>query len=66
MKHHKTATSITSIPASVAEAFAGARKRALAGAKSADTAIRGNPYQATAIAAGIGLLLGVLVGRRTK
>lgn len=51
---------------SFADAYAGARKRVVAGAKCTDVAIRENPYQALAIAAGVGLLIGVLVGRRTK
>ncbi len=49
-----------------ADVYAGARKRVIAGAKYTDSAIRENPYQALAIAAGVGLLLGVLVGRRSK
>lgn len=48
------------------ELYAGAKQRVVAGAKCTDTAIRENPYQAMAIAAGVGLLVGVLVGRRTK
>ena len=46
--------------------YDGAKKKVVAGAKCTDTAIRENPYQALAIAAGVGLLVGVLVGRRTK
>ena len=48
------------------ELYTGARKKVVAGAKCTDEAIRANPYQALAIAAGVGLLLGVLVGRRSK
>jgi ElaB/YqjD/DUF883 family membrane-anchored ribosome-binding protein len=48
------------------ELYAGARKRVVAGAKCTDEAIRANPYQSLAIAAGVGVLVGVLVGRRTK
>lgn len=48
------------------ELYAGARKKVVAGAKYTDTAIRENPYQALAIAAGVGLLVGVLLGRRSK
>ncbi len=52
------------------EACAGARKQVIAGAKYADESIRANPYQALAIAAGVGLLVGGLVGalvaRRTN
>jgi ElaB/YqjD/DUF883 family membrane-anchored ribosome-binding protein len=49
-----------------AAAFAGARKRIVAGAKCTDAAIRENPYQSLAIAAGVGLLIGVFLGRRSK
>lgn len=48
------------------ELYEGARRKVVAGAKCTDTAIRENPYQAMAIAAGVGLLLGVLLGRRSK
>ncbi len=47
-----------------ADLYAGARQRVVAGAKYTDQTIRANPYQAIAIAAGAGLLVGVLVGRR--
>ena len=50
----------------LSDAYEGARKRVVAGAKCTDTAIRENPYQALAIAAGVGILVGVLLGRRTK
>lgn len=43
-----------------------AKQKVVAGAKCTDEAIRANPYQSLAIAAGAGLLLGVLLGRRTK
>jgi len=49
-----------------AEVYAGARRKVVAGAKCTDEAIRANPYQSLAIAAGIGLLVGVLLGRRSK
>jgi len=49
-----------------ADLYQGTRKKIAAGAKCADAAIRANPYQSLAIAAGAGLLLGVLLGRRTK
>ena len=48
------------------ELYDGARKRVVAGAKCTDEAIRENPYQSIAIAAGVGLLVGVLLGRRSK
>ncbi len=46
--------------------YAGAKKRAIAGGKQTDRAIRDNPYQAMAIAAGVGLLIGALLGRRSR
>jgi len=48
------------------ELYEGARKRVVAGAKCTDEAIRENPYQSIAIAAGVGLLAGILLGRRSK
>ncbi len=50
----------------VAEACAGVRQKVAAGAECTDRAIRSNPYQAVAIAAGAGLLAGVLLGRRMR
>jgi ElaB/YqjD/DUF883 family membrane-anchored ribosome-binding protein len=38
--------------------------QAVAGAKAADTYIRGNPYQSIGIAFGLGLLLGLYAARR--
>lgn len=49
-----------------ADAYAGARKKVIAGAKYTDEAIRANPYQSLAIALGVGVLVGVLIGRRSK
>jgi ElaB/YqjD/DUF883 family membrane-anchored ribosome-binding protein len=43
-----------------------AKQKVVAGAKCTDQAIRANPYQSLAIAAGAGLLIGVLLGRRSK
>ena len=48
------------------EAYAGARKKVIAGAKYTDATIRENPYQSLAVAAGVGLLIGILLGRRSK
>ena len=50
----------------LSDIYEGAKTRVVAGAKCTDTAIRENPYQALAIAAGVGLLAGVLLGRRSK
>jgi ElaB/YqjD/DUF883 family membrane-anchored ribosome-binding protein len=46
--------------------YTGTKKRIVAGGKYTDHAIRENPYQSLAIAAGVGLLVGVLIGRRGK
>lgn len=40
-----------------------AKQRVVAGAKCADSTIRQNPYQALAVALGVGLLVGVLATR---
>jgi ElaB/YqjD/DUF883 family membrane-anchored ribosome-binding protein len=48
------------------DAYTGARKKVIAGAKCTDDAIRENPYQSLAIALGVGLLVGVILGRRSK
>lgn len=46
------------------ELYTGARRKVVAGARYTDETIRTNPYQSLAIAAGVGLLVGVLLGRR--
>jgi ElaB/YqjD/DUF883 family membrane-anchored ribosome-binding protein len=48
------------------EIYESTKKRVAAGAKQTDAAIRDNPYQSLAIALGVGMLLGVLLGRRSK
>ena len=48
------------------DAYAGTRKRVIAGAKQADETIREYPYQSLAIAAGVGLLVGVLAGPQQR
>jgi len=42
------------------------RRKVTDGLKTADETIRTHPYQSVVIALGIGLLLGVLLGRRSK
>ncbi|MSU63998.1 MAG: DUF883 domain-containing protein [Pedosphaera sp.] len=39
-------------------------ERAVAGAKAADRVVREHPYQSIGIAFGVGILIGVLVGKR--
>ena len=48
------------------ELYDGAKQKVVRGAKCTDTAIRDNPYQSLAIAAGVGVLIGIVLGRRTK
>lgn len=50
----------------VTDLYATAKKKVAAGAKYTDNTIRENPYQALAVAAGLGLLVGVLLGRRSR
>ena len=46
--------------------YTGTKNTLAAGAKYTDQTIRANPYQSLAIALGTGLLIGVLVGRRSQ
>ncbi|HEY0947101.1 MAG TPA: hypothetical protein VGD81_17595 [Opitutaceae bacterium] len=48
------------------ELYGDTKQKIIAGGRKADETIRENPYQALAIAVGVGVLLGVLLGRRTK
>jgi ElaB/YqjD/DUF883 family membrane-anchored ribosome-binding protein len=50
----------------LSQIYSGARERVVAGAKATDSAIREKPYQSLAIAAAVGAIIGVLVGRRTR
>jgi ElaB/YqjD/DUF883 family membrane-anchored ribosome-binding protein len=50
--------------ARLGELYSTAKQRTLAGAKFTDETIRSNPYQSIAVAAGVGLLVGILLGRR--
>jgi ElaB/YqjD/DUF883 family membrane-anchored ribosome-binding protein len=42
------------------------KKKVVAGAKATDETIRENPYQSIAVALGVGVVLGVLLGRRSR
>ncbi len=45
--------------------YADTRKKVVAGAKYTDETIRENPYQSIAVVAGVALLVGILLGRRS-
>lgn len=49
----------------IGEFYSGAKKQIVAGAKSTHNAIQTNPYQSLAIATGVGVLIGILAGRRS-
>ncbi len=48
----------------LAEFYQNTKKKVVAGAKRTDEAIRTHPYQSIAIAIGVGVLAGFLIGRR--
>lgn len=50
--------------AQLGEYYTDAKEQIVAGAKSTHHAIRTNPYQSLAIAAGVGVLLGAVIGHR--
>lgn len=50
----------------LSDLYGGARKKVIEGARYTDDAVRANPYQSIAIAAVVGLAIGVLAGRRTS
>jgi ElaB/YqjD/DUF883 family membrane-anchored ribosome-binding protein len=52
--------------AKLTEFYDGAKKKVVSGARYTDHAIRENPYQALAITLGVGVLVGVLIGRRSR
>jgi ElaB/YqjD/DUF883 family membrane-anchored ribosome-binding protein len=59
-------TRFTAAQERLGELYEVGKKRVVAGAKHTDEAIRENPYQAIAIAAGLALVAGILLGRRSK
>lgn len=46
--------------------YDGAKQKVTQGARYTDATIRDYPYQSLAIAAGVGLLVGVILGRQTR
>lgn len=55
---------LDSAQARLGELYSTAKQRTFAGAKFTDETIRANPYQSLAVVAGVGLLVGILIGRR--
>jgi ElaB/YqjD/DUF883 family membrane-anchored ribosome-binding protein len=49
-----------------ADLYEGAKRKVIAGAKYTDETIRTYPYQSIAVALGLGVVLGVVLGRRSK
>lgn len=50
----------------LADFYQNAKKKVVAGAKYTDETIRTHPYQSIAIAVGVGVLAGFLIGRRNR
>ena len=50
----------------VSHLYDGAKTKVTAGARYADETVRENPYQTLAVAVGVGVVVGVLLGRRSK
>lgn len=48
------------------DAYQSARRKVTEGARYTDETIRENPYQSIAVAVGVGLIAGVLLGRSSK
>ncbi|ACB74930.1 glycine zipper domain-containing protein [Opitutus terrae] len=62
-KLNKLRAQFESLQAKASSAYGEARDKVVAGAKSTDQVIRQHPYEALAIALGVGVLLGVLIRR---
>lgn len=50
----------------LSDLYEGTKKKVIAGARRTDEAIRENPYQSLAIAAAAGLVVGLLLARRSR
>src|SRR5215207_4590764 len=50
----------------IGDAYDQTRRNVIAGAKQTDVAIRENPHQSVAVALGVGVLLGVVLGRKSQ
>lgn len=50
----------------LADFYTNAKTKVVAGAKRTDEYVHENPYQAMAVTLGVGIVIGVLLGRRTN
>jgi len=55
---------INAVEGRLSEYYRDARKQVIAGARATDRTIREHPYPSLAIALGVGVVIGVLLGRR--
>jgi len=55
---------ISAVEGRLSEYYRDARKQVIAGARATDRTIREHPYPSLAIALGVGVVVGVLLGRR--
>ncbi len=65
-EHDSFRTRFARTQVQLGDLYADTKNRVAVGAKSADASVRANPYQSLAIAAGIGLLVGVMTRRHSK
>ena len=52
------------LQAVVSEAYGDARKKVSEGARATDQSIRSHPYESIAVAVGVGVIIGLLIGRK--
>ncbi len=50
----------------ITDLYENAKEKVVGGTKHADKIIRANPYRSILVATGVGLLVGVLLGRRSR
>jgi ElaB/YqjD/DUF883 family membrane-anchored ribosome-binding protein len=50
----------------ISDLYENAKEKIVGGAKRTDEIIRTNPYRSIMVATGVGLLVGVLIGRRSR
>lgn len=60
----RTEESLNAVKARIGEAQTSVAERSRAAARATDTYVHDNPWQSIGAAAGIGLIIGILLGRR--